>query len=141
MKCLIVDDQVENRIVLAKIIEPYGEYDLVVDGAEALELFQLRLEEEQPYDLVLMDIMMPVMDGQESLKKIRDLELAAGYTSKTWSTIMMVTAVDASSEMRQAFEEGFCSDYINKPISRGKLLLKLAEHDLIPKDWWKEEPA
>ncbi|MBF0454621.1 MAG: response regulator [Magnetococcales bacterium] len=138
MKCLIVDDQVENRMVLSKIIEPYGEFDLVVDGAEAVELFKLEFEEGQPYNLVLMDIMMPVMDGQEALRKIRTIEQEAGVHPSKGSTIMMVTAVDASSEMRKAFEEGLCSDYINKPISRGKLLVKLAEHNLIPKNWWKE---
>jgi two-component system, chemotaxis family, chemotaxis protein CheY len=138
MKCLIVDDQIENRMVLSKIIEPYGKCDLVVDGSEAVELFKLELEDGQPYDLVLMDIMMPVMDGQEALKKIRDIERSSGISIEAGAVIIMVTAVDASSEMRKAFEEGACSDYVNKPISRGKLLVKLAEHDLIPKDWWKE---
>lgn len=138
MKCLIVDDQIENRMVLAKIIEPYGNCDLVVDGAEAVELFRLELEDGHPYDLVLLDIMMPIMDGQEALKAIRRTETKAGIPPEKRATIMMVTAVDASSEMRKAFEEGHCTDYINKPISRGKLLVKLAEHHLIPDTWWKE---
>jgi two-component system, chemotaxis family, chemotaxis protein CheY len=138
MKCLIVDDQTENRMVLAKIIAPYGECDLVVDGSEAVELFELGLEEGQPYDLVLLDIMMPVLDGQEALKKMRAVEDAAGTPADEGSTIIMVTAVDATSEVKQANDER-CSDYIHKPINRAKLLIKLAEHNLIPEDWWKEE--
>ncbi len=140
MKCLIVDDQMENRMVLAKIVEPYGSSDLVADGAEAFELFKMALAEQQPYDLVLLDIMMPVMDGQEALKKMRALEAAAGIEFEQGSKIIMVTAVDAPSEVKEAYEGGHCNDFIHKPINRAKLLTKLADHELIDKDWWKLEP-
>lgn len=136
MKCLIVDDQIENRIVLAKIMDPYAACDQAVDGAEAVELFALRLNEGQPYDLVLMDIMMPIMDGQEALRKMRELEEDAGVLRENQSAIVMVTAVDATSEMKRAFEEGRCTGYINKPISRGKILVKLSELGISPKVWW-----
>ncbi|HAT50380.1 MAG: response regulator [Nitrospirae bacterium] len=136
MKCLIVDDQIENRMVLAKIMEPYAQCDQASDGAEALELFSLRLGEGQPYDLVLMDIMMPLMDGQESLCKMRALEESLGILQENQSAIVMVTAVDASSEMKRAFEEGRCTGYINKPINRAKILVKLSELGISPKVWW-----
>ncbi|MBF0138801.1 MAG: response regulator [Magnetococcales bacterium] len=136
MKCLIVDDQIENRLVLAKVMDPYAQCDQAVDGAEAVELFAMHLREGQPYDLVLMDIMMPVMDGQEALRKMRELEDEAGILQENQSAIVMVTAVDATSEMKRAFEEGRCTGYINKPISRGKILVKLSELGVSPKVWW-----
>ncbi|MBF0147970.1 MAG: response regulator [Magnetococcales bacterium] len=136
MKCLIVDDQIENRMVLAKIMEPYAQCDQAIDGAEAVELFTLHLNEGTPYELVLMDIMMPVMDGQEALRKMRELEDEAGILQENQSAIVMVTAVDATSEMKRAFEEGRCTGYINKPINRGKILVKLSELGISPKVWW-----
>lgn len=136
MKCLIVDDQIENRMVLAKIMEPYAQCDQASDGAEALELFAHHLREGQPYNLVLMDIMMPVMDGQESLCQMRALEESLGILQENQSAIVMVTAVDASSEMKRAFEEGRCTGYIHKPINRAKILVKLNELGISPKVWW-----
>jgi two-component system, chemotaxis family, chemotaxis protein CheY len=140
MKCLVVDDQEENRVILSTSISPYGRCDLVANGSEAVELFRLEFASGEPYDLVLMDIMMPVMDGQEALQKIRDHEKNAGIPVGKGATIIMVTAVDAHSEVTEAFEEGLCTDYINKPINRSKLLVKLAEHNIIPEDWWKISP-
>ncbi|HIJ83822.1 MAG: response regulator receiver protein [Magnetococcales bacterium] len=136
MRCLIVDDQIENRMVLAKIMEPYALCDQAVDGAEAVELFALHQSEGNPYDLVLMDIMMPVMDGQEALLRIRKIEDDAGILQENQAAVVMVTAVDATSEMKRAFEEGRCTGYINKPISRGKILVKLSELGISPKVWW-----
>lgn len=64
MKILIVDDGEHNQIMLKAILMPYGECIIAADGLEAVELFEHSLLNGTPFDLVLMDIMMPNMDGQ-----------------------------------------------------------------------------
>ncbi len=138
MNALLVDDIEENRMLLSNILQPYGHCDVATNGQEAVEIFEAELLDGNPYDLVLLDIMMPVMDGQEALKKIRALERAHNIPEEDRAVITLATAVDAMSEVNEAFEKGGCNDYLHKPITRGKLLVKLSEHNLIPKDWWKQ---
>ncbi|MBF0614598.1 MAG: response regulator [Magnetococcales bacterium] len=137
MNTLIVDDIPENRALLADILKPFSHCDVATNGMEAVEIFEAELMDGNPYDLVLLDIMMPIMDGQEALKRMRALEESLQIHEDNRTAIIMVTAVDAMSEISEAFDIGGCTDYLNKPITRGKLLVKLAEHDLIPKEWWK----
>ncbi|MBF0272662.1 MAG: response regulator [Magnetococcales bacterium] len=137
MNTLIVDDITENRALLADILKPFSHCDVATNGQEAVEIFEAELVDGNPYDLVLLDIMMPIMDGQEALKQMRALEENYQVHDENRAAIIMVTAVDAMSEISEAFDTGGCTDYLNKPITRGKLLVKLAELDLIPKEWWK----
>ena len=137
MKILVVDDQLPNRKLLSDILKPYGHCDTVNRGQSAVDLFDAALGEGEPYILVLLDIMMPKMDGQETLKRMRQVEKEYDVEPGKEATIIMVTAVDAKAEVAEAFEQGGCTDYLNKPISRGQLLVKLSEHGLIPSDWWQ----
>ncbi|MBF0437284.1 MAG: response regulator [Magnetococcales bacterium] len=137
MKILIVDDVLENRILLNSFLKSYGYCDLVDNGTSAVVMFVSGFEEEEPYDLILLDIAMPGMDGQEILRRMREIERENGVTSEEQTPIIMVTAVDATTEVAEAFQGG-CTGYLNKPISRAKLLVKLSELGLISSDWWKE---
>jgi len=68
MNVLIVDDIFTNRLLLAEILKNLGvEFDMVENGREAIEALQNKL-----YDLILMDIEMPVMNGLETVKFIRE---------------------------------------------------------------------
>ncbi|HBR06758.1 MAG TPA: response regulator, partial [Desulfovibrio sp.] len=64
MNILIAEDDFTSRRLLQNILAPYGESMITVNGEEAVEAFTLALEQGRPFDLVCMDIMMPVMDGQ-----------------------------------------------------------------------------
>lgn len=140
MKILIVDDVLENRKLLWGFLKNHGACDMSGDGQEALDMFAGAITlEQKPYDLVLLDISMPGMDGQEVLVQMRQIERDNGLDPKGQAAIIMVSAVDARSEVEQAFKIGGCTDFLHKPISRGQLMVKLSEHGLIPSNWWEEK--
>jgi len=93
------------------------EFDIVDNGAVACKLYQERL-----YDLVLMDISMPVMDGLEALKKIRDIDNGNKQTP-----IIAITAHALKHEKEKFLEAGFNS-YLAKPISNVALESTIAQY-------------
>ncbi len=79
------------------------------------------------YDLVLMDIQMPVMDGYEATRKIREYENRQGGSSPT--PIVAVTANAFKEDQERCLAAG-CTDYLAKPVSKIKLLQCVARHVL-----------
>ncbi|MBF0134799.1 MAG: response regulator [Magnetococcus sp. DMHC-1] len=131
MKCLIVDDVLENRRLLHGILSPFALCDMATDGAEAIKFVETSLDEEKPYDLILLDIMMPNVDGLDALLKIRAMEREYGMTGPREAVIIMVTANDSPLAAIEAFFKGYCTDYLTKPITRQALLDKLHEYGLV----------
>lgn len=122
LKTLIVEDDFVSRRILKEIISPHGECDMAKDGEEAISAFCLGWEEQDPYDLILMDIMMPIVDGQEALQRIRDMENEMGVKNTDEVKVIMVTALDDPGNVIKAFREGGATSYIVKPIEQNKLL-------------------
>ncbi|MBF0178985.1 MAG: response regulator [Magnetococcales bacterium] len=133
MKILIADDEPHNRLLMEKILGPYGTCDLTVTGEEAVDACELALTDQEPYDLICLDIMMPEMDGQEALTRIRDLERTHGIDESHEAVIFMVTALNTEEQVVKAFFHGGCTDYIAKPVTRGALLEKLHQYSLLPR--------
>ncbi|MBF0193824.1 MAG: response regulator [Magnetococcales bacterium] len=131
MKILIVDDVFENRKLLQDLLVDKGQCELVSNGQDALDLFEAAIEDGTCYDLVLLDIMMPGLDGQDVLKIMRSTESEQGIDAKDEAVIIMVTAVNAPRHVLDAFFQGGCTDYIAKPISRDALFDKLQEYKLL----------
>lgn len=130
MKSLIVDDDFFSRRILQTILANYGESHVAVNGKEALFAFDQAISEEQPYDVICLDIMMPEMDGQEVLRNIRQIEKNKNITADKSVKIVMTTALDDSDSIRKAFREQ-CESYLIKPISKSKLLKILTDFGLI----------
>jgi two-component system chemotaxis response regulator CheY len=78
MKTLIVEDDLISRKLMVKYLTQYSKCDVAVNGEEALQYFNMALNEGQLYDLITLDIMMPKMDGQQVLKEIRRIESEKG---------------------------------------------------------------
>ena len=72
-RVLIVDDEPLFRTILDEYISEYAVCDLAADGKEALELYDLAFASGQLYDLVLLDIYMPVMDGHEATRRVHEI--------------------------------------------------------------------
>lgn len=122
MRVLIVDDDFDSRRLLQKIIYPYGYSDVAVDGEEAVEAFRRALGDGEAYDLICLDIMMPNMDGQQALREIRDIEKEEGVAKDKAVKVIMVSALDDSKELHDAFFLGEATSYLVKPIRKQTLL-------------------
>src|SRR5579862_7598303 len=104
-RLLIVDDISDNRSILKRRFERRG-FD--VTEAES-GLVAIDLIEKTPFDLVLLDVMMPGIDGMETLKRIRSRKSASALP------VIMVTAKSESDNIVDALEQG-ANDYVTKPV-------------------------
>ncbi|MCE9665939.1 response regulator [Halomonas sp. M5N1S17] len=115
LRVLIVDDGPVNRMLASQVLEGQGfEVDCVASGQEAL-----KHQDGQAYDLVLMDIFMPDMDGLEAARRWRELE--AGDPEGSRSVLVALTA-NASEEDRRRFREAGMDDYLAKPYGPRALI-------------------
>lgn len=128
MKTLIVEDDFLARALLSTLLSEYGPCHLVVDGEEAVSAIGKANDKGEPYDLVCLDIMMPVMDGQEALEKIRSIEKERGISPGC--NIFMVTALDDEENKKKAESSG-CQAYLTKPLNKKLIVQKLEELNLI----------
>ena len=131
MRILIVEDDFTSRALMQKMLAPYGECDVVVNGEEAVEAFSMALAEAEPYQLVCLDIMMPRMDGQMALRAIREIEKISGVTPRSEAKIIMTSALDSPKEVMEAYYQGGCTGYLVKPIEKVRLQGLLAELGLV----------
>ena len=120
MKILLAEDDFVTRKFMTSFLSKYGECDVTVDGMEAVDAFMMALEDGEPYDLVCLDIMMPVMDGYQALKNIRDIEREHNVDPEDQAKVIMTTALNEEKNVKKAFELG-CTVYCAKPIDVEKL--------------------
>jgi two-component system chemotaxis response regulator CheY len=121
MKALVVDDELTTGLFLQEILSGYGEVQRCMDGQKAVETYRQELERGHAYDLVCMDIMMPVMGGLEALKLIRREEESHGRFRPQATKVIITTAAQDDDTINQAFRE-LCDAYIVKPIDAGELM-------------------
>lgn len=132
MKILVVDDDEATRYLLGKILAPHGEVHMAVDGVEAVSAFSKALMENAAYDVVLMDIMMPRMDGQETVRRLRELEASAGVPASRECKVVMVTALGDVKNVFKAYYKGGAYTYLTKPIDATVLLQMLRDLGMKP---------
>jgi PAS domain S-box-containing protein len=119
MKILVAEDNLVNMKLARRLLERAGlEVDSAENGARALEALQRRR-----YDLVLMDVQMPEMDGLEATRRIRERE-------KGTSEHVPIVALTAHSMKgdRERFLAGGMDDYLSKPLDAGQLYRVLSKH-------------
>jgi two-component system chemotaxis response regulator CheY len=132
MKCLIVEDEFTARMLLQKYLSDYGECFVAVNGREAVQAFRGAMEEQKPYDLICLDVMMPEMDGHETLKMIRRIESEHGIAGLDCVKVIMTTALDDSRNVMGAFRGG-CEAYLVKPIAKKDLIEEMEKLGLVTK--------
>jgi two-component system chemotaxis response regulator CheY len=130
MKTLIVEDDFTSRIVLQGFLSRYGECHTVNDGFQAIEAFNLARSGGLPYELICMDIMMPGMDGTETVRLLRAAEEASGIFSVKAVKIIMTTSVTSMRAVVKSFHS-LCDAYLTKPIDTAMLLGHLQTFHLV----------
>ena len=112
LKILIAEDDRELRQLFSYVLNRHG-YTVVgvSNGQEALDAL-----DKDFYDMIISDIMMPVMDGYELVRQLRDV----GNTTP----VLMITAKDAFDDMRLGFQSGV-DDYMVKPINVNEMVLRV----------------
>lgn len=105
-KILVVEDNEDNREILVRRLERLGEFKIFVatNGKEALEV----ADRSRP-DLIFMDLRMPVMDGYEATRALRQMDWGRDLP------IVAITAHTQEEDREKAFSAG-CNDFIPKPV-------------------------
>ena len=130
MRILLAEDDFVTRKFMINFLSKYGDCDVTVDGMEAVDAFMMALEENEPYDLVCLDIMMPVMDGYQALIGIRNLEKEKGIPQDKAVKVIMATALNKEEHVKKAFDLG-CTIYSGKPINNERFEQALKKLGLI----------
>jgi len=116
LRILVVDDVKVNQRLVSTILSSCGfRVDLAANGLEAIDAL-----EQLPYDLVLMDVQMPELDGLEATRRIRRL---AGVPAQV--PIIAMTANAMQGDREKCLQAGM-NDYVSKPIDRSQLLEKIS---------------
>ena len=115
MSILIVDDHPLNRTVARLFLEPHGlKITEAENGRQALEMLNAK-----PFDLVLLDVHMPVMDGPETIRRIRDAD-------EDWATVPVIAlTADAMSGDREKLLALGMTGYVSKPIDQRELIAEI----------------
>lgn len=124
MKSLIVEDDFAARRLMQIYLAAYGDCSVAINGIEAVNAVTASLEQNDPFDLICLDIMMPEMDGMEALAKIREIEKEHGIEGLDVSKIIMTTAKNLTKDIFGAFKIG-CESYLIKPIKKQDLLKEM----------------
>ena len=127
MRFLVIDDDFETRLLVQKMLCPFGIIDVATDGEEGIMAFTTALKEGKPYSLITLDILMPNMDGQQTLRELREIEKERGVTIDKQTKVLMITGLDDSEEVHNAFSFGETTRFIVKPIDRSVLLAEIVK--------------
>lgn len=126
-RLLLVEDHCVNREIIIQLLQPTKiDISVAQDGLEAVEMFQV---DQDAYDIILMDIQMPRMDGYKATERIRQIEGDKGSKK----TIVALTANAFQEDMKLAYRCGM-NDYISKPIYETVLYEVMAKHLSISKE-------
>ena len=136
MRILIVDDTLDTRLLLQTVLKAEGYTDVLMAASAREALSLLGVDDRTPVsfrnirenaahagaediDLILMDFMMPEMDGPEACRRIKSVERLRDMP------IIVVTAKSDPADLQVAFDSG-AMDYITKPVSKAALLARVA---------------
>jgi two-component system, chemotaxis family, chemotaxis protein CheY len=129
MKCLIVDDEVFCREFVSTLLRSTAECHQASNGTEALEKYSSAQAGSEAFDLIILDIMMPGMNGHDAAKAIRALEKAQKPVKKV--SIIMLTALNSTNDAMESFCQAQSAAYLVKPVSKEGLFNVISKLGLL----------
>jgi two-component system, chemotaxis family, chemotaxis protein CheY len=131
MKCLIVEDDATSCKLLRVYMSKYCRCFESPNGLLAVEAVRQALEDDCHFDVILLDIMMPDMDGHQTLKEIRQLEKEFNLDPSKTAKVIMVTALGDADNIMHSFRGG-ANGFIIKPVRDDILDKEMAKLGLTP---------
>lgn len=125
IKCLVVDDDELGRELIANYLDGVAECDMAENGLKAVELFRSAFEGGEPYDLMILDIVMPEMDGHTAAKEIRLIEKEWGVPMNNGVSIVVLSSLNTPNDVIQAYVSARSAAHLVKPVRPDKLLATL----------------
>ncbi len=142
MKLLIAEDLMVVQKILEKFLAPYIDIVFVKNGKEALDMYFRSLKINQPFKVIFLDLLMPIMSGYEVLKSIRQYEDEHNIPKEERVKIVVLSAVKDEDGVKKAIIAG-CDGYILKPFSKERVFeeLKKLGFDLLKEEEEEEKNA
>ncbi len=125
-RALIVDDSRYQRFLIIQALEGLFTPEEAADGREAIRRFEEALGRGEPFDLIVMDILMPVLSGHDALSGIRRIEAGRGLAGERRTPAVMLSSLDDPANMMRAQFESGAQAYVTKPFTPQTLLEALA---------------
>lgn len=118
---MIVEDNRQDYQLLSRMLMNYGNSDFAENGRDAFEIFKQAQVAEDPYDVIFLDIMMPGIDGNEVLRKIREWENKNLGSGKPVQIVMASSKSDTDTII-SSYDDG-CQHFFMKPYDKNDLSL------------------
>jgi two-component system chemotaxis response regulator CheY len=131
--CLIVDDDELGRELIAMYLAGVAECDMAENGAKAVVMFRKSITTGFPYDLILLDIMMPEMNGHTAAIEIRQIEKEFGIEINRGVSIVILSSLHTPADIIQAYVSARSAAHLIKPLKPEKLLKILEQLELVGK--------
>ena len=133
MRTLSIDDDAPTRKLLQSMVAKLGECETAANGKDAIAVFKKAWQDWRPFDLIMLDILMPEMDGSQALIKIRELERKKGIPDKLKAKIIMVSGVSQKEMVMACLRDG-CDDFMVKPLETQLVMSKIRHFGLLPEE-------
>lgn len=118
MRILIVDDDPLSQLFLQTVLAPFGECHIAGDGLTAVREYSKAALEGSGFRVVFMDIMMPALNGLDAIDRIREFEAHTPSRVPVPSVFVVVTAVEQSQRLINAYCGGDVFTCMKKPLER-----------------------
>lgn len=131
MRFLIVDDDESVHLFLQTVLHEYGPCHCMFTGEEAIAAFDEAHQAGTPYDVVMMDILMPGIDGHQAAAVMREKEALKKLKKHEQFKLVMITSLVDDTNVSKAFFDSDASCYIVKPLEKGIVLDELKRNLII----------
>ena len=120
LRILLVEDGPDNQRLVSHVLRKVGAMVVIAEnGLEAIKQVEFSKEAQEPFDLVLMDMQMPIMDGYDATARLREMRYSV--------PIIALTAHAMSNDRQKCLQAG-CDDYASKPIDVKSLIKMVASY-------------